>query len=310
MKISREAKIATIVIVSLAFLFWGVNFLKGKNIFKAQNSYYSIYEDIGGLIESGAIFLNGYRVGKVSKIYPSPDYTGKIVVKYSVSKEIKIPKNSQFVIFSTSFISTNKDVKIIFSNEKEYYNDGDTVPGYLEKGLSERIDPIELKVNSAFTKIDSILSTINNTLNKDFTTNLNEIILNLKTISSYLEQQLQNKGYINIAIRNFTQLSDSLKNSTKKLNKILHNLSDISDSIKNVNITEILKDLENSLNSTSQILTKINDNQGDVGKLVNDSSLYINLNKTIESLNLLINDIKDNPKKYVHFSLFGRKNNK
>jgi len=307
MKISRESKIAIIVIISLALLFWGINFLKGKNIFKAENSYYSVYDDIGGLIESGAIFLNGYRIGKVSRIYPSPDYTGKIIVKFSISKEIKIPKNSYFVIFSTSLISTNKDVKLIFGSEKEYYKNGDTIPGYLEKGLMERIDPLEHKVNVSISKIDSILTTINNSLNKEFINNLNEIISNFKNVSIYLEHQTQTKGYLNTTLKNISQLSDSIKQTAKQFNKILSDISVISDTIKNANISTMLENLNTNLSNTSQILEKINNSEGDIGKLINDTALYYNINKTIETLNLLINDIKNNPKKYVHFSIFGRK---
>jgi phospholipid/cholesterol/gamma-HCH transport system substrate-binding protein len=308
MKISTEAKIGIFVVISLALLIWGVNFLKGKNVFKSTDKYYSVYENIEGLVASGIIYLNGYKIGTVSKIKFDAVKSRNIIVEFSLEQKVRIPRNSHFQIYSASFVSGIKDVRLVLSNEPGFYSPGDTVPGSFDQGLTGIIDPITTQVASTMGKLDSILSSLNNLLDPETVSGLKGTLTNVNQISSSLDRSFTKGGNIDRSLSNLAVFTETLKNNSDELSAIFANFKQVSDSLADSQLKAAIDNANSSLANISGILRKIDQGEGTAGMLVNNDSLYINLQSVSKSLDFLLVDLREHPKRYVHFSLFGRKN--
>ncbi len=310
----KELKIGLIATFLIALLVWGVNFLKGKNIFSQTNHYYAIYDGIGGLEKASPIFLNGLNVGTIESIKLYGDNNRDIIVYFSIRKDIKIPKASEVVIFSSDFLGT-KAVRLDFTNKKQYYQSGDTLPSNIEVDLTEQIyseiKPIKEKSERMIETIDSLTMMLKNATQTNISkslTNLKDITQNLKRSSSTLDNLLTSeKDNLKSVIRNTKDISENLKNNNENISNTLSNMSSITDSLRQANLQKTLNKLENTLTKTDSILYRINRGEGSLGLLVNNDSLYNNLNSTSRDLDLLINDLKENPGRYINISIFGGK---
>ena len=310
MKLSRELKIGIVAIIAIAFLIWGVNFLKGINIFKSSDEYYSTYESIDGLIESGIVYLRGYKIGNVSGIKFDPKGSGEIIVKYSIKENINIPKNSIFEIYSSSMVSGIKDIRLLLAEGDTYYKSGDTVPGRLDNGLSAIIDPIKSQALQSISRLDSILASINVLFDEEHISKVKKTIDHIDDISESMDKNLMSGGSLDNSFDNLAEITENLKKSNTELRTILVNFSSISDSLAKSKIKSAIENANNTLASTSQIFEKVDNGEGTLGLLVNNDSLYNNLRDVSASLDLLLNDLREHPKRYVHFSVFGKKEQK
>ena len=307
MKISRELKIGFITVVTLVAFFWGLNFLKGINVFKSTDEYFVEYDKIEGLLESAVINLNGYKVGNARSIYFDSKNPGKIIVKLELQENIKIPVNSVAVITSSSMISGIKDIKLVFSDSNVYHNFGDTLMGGLDKGISGIIDPIKTQAEETIANIDSVLIIMKNIFNKNTQANLKHTFAKLDTISTNFNSTLKSDGSLTKSIENLSYITGELKNKSGELSSLLVNFSAVSDSLAQSEIKSTINNTNKTIQATTEILEKINNSEGTLGMLVNNDTLYHNLKNTSESLDILIKDLKKHPKQYVHFSLFGSK---
>lgn len=307
MKISTEAKIGIFVLVSLALLIWGVNFLKGKNVFKPTDKYYSVYDNVDGLIESGIIYLKGFKIGTVSEVKFDAVENRYIIVEYTLEQRVKIPKNSLFEIYSSSLVSGIKDVRLVLSNEKEYYEPGDTIPGRLDNGFMGMIDPVKQQVSSTVGKLDSILASLNNLLDDETVNGLKNTLADFNNISSSLDKGLSDGGNIDNTLNNLSAFSEILKENSDELSRILSNFQQFSDSLAASPIQSTIENANASLANASEILRKIDEGEGTAGKFINNDSLYISLQSVSKNLDLLLIDLKEHPKRYIHFSVFGKK---
>lgn len=310
----KELKIGLIATFLIALLVWGVNFLKGKNIFSQTNHYYAIYDGIGGLEKASPIYLNGLDVGIIESIKLYGDNNRDIIVYFSIRKDIKIPKASEVVIFSSDFLGT-KAIRLDFTNKKQYYQSGDTLPSSIEVDLTEQIyseiKPIKEKSERMIETIDSLTVMLKNATQNNISkslTNLKDITENLKKSSSTLDNLLTSeKDNLKSVITNTKDISENLKNNNENISNTLSNMSSITDSLRQANLQKTLNKLENTLTKTDSILYRINRGEGSLGLLVNNDSLYNNLNTTSRDLDLLINDLKENPGRYINISIFGGK---
>ena len=307
MKISREYKIGIFTLISVALLIWGVNFLKGKNVFANTDVYYSVYSNIDGLIESGAVYLRGYKIGTVSGIEFDPNNESKLVVKYSLEYQVKIPKNSVFQIYSSSLVSGIKDVKLLLSNETEYYQSGDTVPGELDRGIAAMIDPVVNQMKTTVNKVDSVISSINQLLNPGTLTGIRSSLNHVENIAASLDKSLSPGGDLNASMKNISSFTQALKSSNENLKNILANFSEVSDSLSQSQLKSAIDNADTTLGNMSEILKRIEKGEGTLGKLTTNDSLYVNLKNVSENLNLLLINLREHPARYVHFSVFGRK---
>ncbi len=307
MKISRELKIGIFALITVALLIWGVNFLKGKNIFADTDSYYSVYDNIGGLIESGAVYLKGHKIGSVSSIYFDVERNSKLIVKYTLELKVKIPKNSVFQIYSSSLVSGIKDVRLLLSDENEYYSPGDTVPGDFDRGFEAMLEPIKDQLGRTVAGIDSVLFAINALLNPGAIAGIQHSLENVDHITASLSQSLSPGGNMNESMNNLASFTDALKNSNENLKNIIRNFSEISDSLSEAQIKSAISNADRAMANTAAILGKIEQGEGTLGKLSANDSLYTNLKNVSENLNLLLIDLREHPKRYVHFSVFGKK---
>jgi phospholipid/cholesterol/gamma-HCH transport system substrate-binding protein len=307
MKLSRELKIGIVAIITIALLIWGVNFLKGIDIFKSSDTYYSMYDNIDGLIESGIVYLRGFKIGNVSEIKFDSKGSGKIVVRYSIKERVKIPKNSVFQIYNSSLVSGIKDIKLVLGDGSKYYQSGDTVPGKIDKGLEAFIDPIRDLTMKTISKIDTIMGSLAQILNEEKITEIQKTIGHIDKVSESLDRNLAEGGALENSFDNLASVTENLKQSNDKLKEIISNFKDVSDSISNSQLKSAIANANATLQNTSQILAKVETGEGTLGMLVNNDSLYVNLKNVSESLDLLLNDMRKHPKRYVHFSLFGKK---
>jgi phospholipid/cholesterol/gamma-HCH transport system substrate-binding protein len=307
MKISREFKIGIIAAATIAGFIWGMNFLKGINIFKTTHEYYVVYDKIEGLIESGVIYLNGYKVGNVSEIKFDRNNPGKIIVKLALEEKVSIPVNSVAMITSSSMISGIKDLNLIFSDSTRYYNVGDTIPGGLDEGISAIIDPFKVQVEETIANIDSILMVMKNIFNKNTQVSLRHTFAHLDTITANLSTSLKTDGGLSKSIDNLAYITGELQKKSGELASIIENFSSVSDSIARSDIKSTINNTNKTIEATNEILQKIRDGEGTAGMLVNNDTLYYNLQNASRNLDILIKDLKDHPKRYVHFSLFGGK---
>jgi phospholipid/cholesterol/gamma-HCH transport system substrate-binding protein len=307
MKFRKEARIGLIVTLALAMTFWGINFLKGRNIFTASHQFYAVYNNIGGLQKSSIVSANGYTVGSVTDIQFHRGNINSIVVEISIERRFKVPKNTIIEIYSTDFMGS-KAVNLILGNSIEFAKQNDTLrskfDGDLNTLVSKKLMPLKEKTENLIVSTDSVMNIIRNTFTPEAQ---KDIKLSIQALRLLIESQ---KEKVSIILNNLQSISENLEKSNKSYTNIITNLSDISDSLKAANIKKIIDQSQITLQQTNEILNKFNSGKGTVGKLVNNDSLYFSLQKTVSDLDKLINDLKENPKRYVHLSLFGSKEKK
>ena len=316
MKIKTETKVGIIGIATIAILVWGINFLKGKNLFEKQNTYYAKYDNINGLLPTSYVFINGMKVGKVNDIQYMDAQMKTFLVCFDIPASIDIPSNSIAEVYSSDILGS-KAMRIIIGNETTLLSENDTMLSKTDDGsmfaeIEKMLEPYSEKVNNIITNLDSVMESVNKILNTKSQEEIQSMIANANTISTNLaslSEDLNNitsreKEKIHHILNNIENLSRTLDENDEKLAQAIDNFATISDTLVNANISSIMHDVNTSLESLSATLSKINQGKGNLGLLLNDENLYINLQRSTQNLDSLINDIRINPKRYLNISFF------
>jgi phospholipid/cholesterol/gamma-HCH transport system substrate-binding protein len=317
LKASKEIKIAIVFIVGMALLYWGINFLKGRDIFNKERVFYAVYPQINGLVKANPVLLNGFRIGQVKDIYVHPDNSGKIIVEFSVTNnDVQVPINSVAKLYSSGLLSSMA-IELKIGNSTIMAEDGDTLNTYVQATLTEEVNvqfqPIKQKFETVMLSIDSVLVIIISVFNENTRRNLEQSFESIRLTINNLEHTTYNldtllssqRGNLASIIRSVESISNNIKNNNDKITNIINNFSNITDTIAKSNIASAIDNADKSLKQFSDIMEKINRGEGSLGMLVNNDSLYNNLNNSSKELNELIEDIKLNPRRYLNFSVFG-----
>lgn len=313
MKLTNEAKVGILVTAALAALIWGLNYLKGKDIFTSRNRYYAVYQDVDGLVTSNPVFMNGYRIGIVNRIDFMPDQSGRLVVTLLIDNDVFVSRNSVAKIFSSDLIGT-KAMRIDLGNSKEVLQDEDTITAELEfsfaQQMGKQVGPLKDKSEHLIETIDSLASMLYLLFDPGTKNNLREGIGHLNNTLREVDQMMANdRSKLNIMLGNLSSITTNLQNNNDQINRILTNIHSISDTLAAVNFNTTIQRADQTLMQMEQVLAKINKGQGTLGQMVNNDTLYQHLDQSARDLDLLLKDLKANPKRYVHFSVFGKKAN-
>ncbi len=321
MKIRTEVKAGIAVVIAIAVFVWLFNFFKGMNIFDSIDSYHVVYNRVNGLKESNPVLINGYRVGLVKKIQFVQDQPGRLLVTFALEEAFVVPSNTVAEIYSADLMGTQA-IRLNLGDSETAAQSGDTLAGSVEGSLSEQVSaqmlPIKNKAERLLGSIDSVMAVLTYTFNEEFRENFNESFDNITGTLRHLKRSAysidtlltNDEGQFATIINNLTAITLAIKENMDDMENILGNVSSISDSIAASNIASLTRNLNNTLIETTLFLSNINQGQGTIGMLATNDSLYRNLESLTQSLDLLIIDMKENPKKYVHLSLFGGGNSK
>ena len=319
MKISNETKVGALTVIAITLLVLGYNFLKGKDIFTDTHDYYAKYENINGIKVSNPVLYNGFNVGKVTAL--SLNENGEVIATLTLQPELKIPVNSIAKIASQDLLGA-KAIVLLFSDARTYHQEGDTLQSDIEMSLSESVNtqvlPVKAKAEKLLGTMDSILVTVQTILNPNFRNNIDESFSSIKRSIETLEKtatridtlvKFQSARFASITL-NIESITSNLKNNNQKITDILTNVNQISDSITKINFIATIDNANRAIAQVASITEKINNGQGSLGLLVNDETLYNHINQSAADLDKLMVDLRLNPKRYVHLSLFGGKNKK
>ncbi|MBN2275528.1 MAG: MCE family protein [Bacteroidales bacterium] len=306
-KISREAKIGFVALITIGVLIWGWNFLKGISIFKPTDKYYVVYNNVQGLIESGVVMLNGYKVGHVSEISFDKDNFDRIVVAVVLDDNIILPSGTAMLIASSSLISDIKELRIILGDGPGFHESGDTLISATEHGLTDIIGPIKDKAEIVLSRLDSTLASLNDILDISTREHLKSTLADLSVSADGLSKSLASGGSLDQSFTNLATVTGTLSSKNEQLSQTLQNLSSISDSLEKADIKAVVEKADQVFDKLDATLAQIKSGEGTAGKLIANDSVYNNLNNALFSLDSLLIDLKEHPKRYVHFSVFGKK---
>ena len=310
-KISHEVKIGAVALITLIAFILMFNFLKGSSLFTSTDTYHIVYTNIGGLTELSPVEINGYQAGVVQDIKLINDGSGLLAVSISVDRNFKIPVGTRAEITTASLIAGMKIILRMGDSNVMYHNH-DTLEGYVATSIMDRLSqtliPIEGNITDMFVKLDSVVSRINNMLSPQMTTDIRSAVSNVNGITANLREiSDKEKDELMASIDDLKKFTAMLSSNSSTLDTSLKNLAAITDTVASADLSSSLASLKTSLGHVSEIMDGMSKGQGSVGKLMTNDSLYTNLNNTLHSLDLLLQDLQTNPKKYVHFSLFGKK---
>ncbi|KRB58148.1 MlaD family protein [Flavobacterium sp. Root186] len=305
MKLTREIKTAVLVIASILLFIWGYSFLKGKDLFTNYKTLYAEYDNVEELTQSAPVTINGLIVGKVNKITIN-EATGKLLVELQLKTDFPISKTSKASLYSASLIGGKQIAIIPNLADKELAEDGQTLESVVKLGLTEslggKIEPITLKLDKMLLNIDNLVTGLNNVLDKKTQEDLKKTLAEL---SQTMEQFHRASGSINnILDTNKGQINGVVTN----FNKMSSNFNKISDSLNKADLGKTVRNLNQTLAKVDGIMANLNSGKGTAGKLLSDDALYNNLAKTSKELELLLQDVRLYPTRYVNVSLFGKKN--
>ncbi|MEE9463514.1 MAG: MlaD family protein [Bacteroidales bacterium] len=313
MKISSEVKIGIIITIAIAVTIWGLNFLKGRNILKGVNTYYAIFEDVGGLEKNNKIFIKGYQVGQVSEIYFTEHGSRDLIVLLGIEKVYDIPLNSEAVLYDADLLGT-KAIMLSLSESEQNHKPGDTVLCRIQYGLTARLEqqllPVKDKAESLIVTIDSLMSALYYVFDRNTSEMLQASINNLESSTNGIKNMLSDQGKLTSMIGHMEAITLNLKNHNEQLSSAMSNIESITDSIARSELKSTISNTNKTLAETHLILEKINQGEGTLGMLVNNDSLYHNLTSLSQELDLLLKDLQENPKKYINVSVFGKSDKK
>lgn len=303
--ISKEVKVGLLTVVSSFMLYFGFNFLKGIDIFTTTNTYHAIYDATTGLQVSNSVTLNGVPVGLVKKVGLLPKQGNKILVTFEVDEEVMLGSETEVVLQDASLLG-GKELKLLL-NGGRIANDGDTLKSSIDNGL---IGVVEGKAGPMMDKFDTLLSSVTRMVvefeksEKSIERILEKVELTVDAAKGVVNE---NRGNLSVTMQNVKDLTTSLKETEKKLSPLLDKFDKLADNMKDTDLKGTVAEAKKSMQSLNTTLAAINDQKGTVGKLMHDDSLYVSMDKTLKDLDALFIDLKEHPKRYVHFSLFGRK---
>lgn len=297
MKITKEIKIALVAIVGILIMYFGINFLKGINLFTTNNYYYMTFDDIQGLGASTPIYADGYKVGTVDAVDFDYAQSGPIKVKANIDENLRIPKGSQAEIVKD--LMGNLQVNILLANNpRERVEPGGIIPGAVNDGALGKVSAMVPQIEKMLPKLDSILGSLNALLADPA---LAASLHNIQTITGNLTVSTQELNTL------MGGLNKQVPGMINRANGVLDNTNKLTNNLASLDVQGTLERVNKTLESTQQFTEKLNNNKGTLGLLMNDPQLYNNLNATMRDADSLVVNLKQHPKRYVHFSLFGKK---
>lgn len=311
MKLSKELRTGLIAIIAITVIVWGYNYLKKQTLFETSRVYYSEFEDIQGLTLASIVSINGFQVGNVSDINFNSKKKGSLIVSYTLNTDFSFSDKTTTVIKPAAFIG-GTELVIIPNYEGNNAKSGTYLKGEIEQGmiasLTNKLAPTNQKLNEVLTNVNQLIKNLNNTLDSNTQLNIKSAIAKINTslnsfknASRSLDEMLvENKTKISAILDNADGASKNLKSVTESFEK-----ADLSNSLK-----QTMTKLNKSLTSFDEILQKAEKGNGSIAKLLNDDGLYTNLENASKEMEELLREMKEHPKRFVHFSLFGKKDKK
>lgn len=297
MKLTKEIKIALVAIVGILIMYFGINFLKGMNLFSTNNTYFITFDDIQGLGASTPIYADGYKVGTVDGLEYDYKENGPIKVKVDINKDLRIPQGSKAEIVKD--LMGNLQVNLLLANNpRERVEPGGIIPGAVNGGMMDKAASLVPVVEKMLPKLDSILTSVNALLVDPA---LAASLHNVETITSNLTVSTRELNTL------MAGLNKQVPGMIGKANGVLDNTNRLTANLASLDVQGTLNKVNQTLESAHQFTEKLNSNQGSLGLLMNDTKLYDNLTSTMSHADSLVIDLKAHPKRYVHFSVFGRK---
>ena len=305
MKISNEFKVGLLAVISILLFIFGYNYLKGNNLLKNSRTFYAVYDNVEGLSKSSPVTINGLQVGSITDIN-FLDNSGKLVVSMNINNDFDFSSNSVAKIYGGNLIGSKSMAIEPVYQQNNLAQSGDTLPGKIDPGLLElvnnRLTPLQTRVERAVTDVDTLVTSINRILNPKTQESIQKSFIN---INSTLNSLKNTSSEINeLVADNHKNINQSFEN----INKTTENLQNVTDSVAQIDVTKMSQDLEKSIANIREVTEQIENSDGTLGKLIHDDQLYNNLEGASKEMEELLNDIKTNPKRYVHFSVFGKKN--
>jgi phospholipid/cholesterol/gamma-HCH transport system substrate-binding protein len=316
MKISNETKIGALTAIAITIMILGFNFLKGKSLFGKSHNLFAKYTNVQGLASSNPVMINGLQVGTVYSITTDKNMK-EILVNMNLTKDVNIPVNSFAYIKNNPLGVTAIEIKL--GNASEYLPKNDTIKTGTSAGIldeaAQEIRPVLTQVKNAVRSLDSVLQTVNSVVDPNAKNNIRGILENLNrttaglTVSSASLNELLNTqtGALAKSLNNVSAFTGNLANNNEKLTSVMTNLDKTTTNLSNLDLQKTLNTLDATVNDLKASMAKLNSTNGTAGMLLNDPKLYNNLAATANKINTLVDDIKTNPKRYISFSVFGKK---
>jgi phospholipid/cholesterol/gamma-HCH transport system substrate-binding protein len=315
-KVTNETKVGALTVIAIVLLILGYNYLKGNEIFSSTNTYFAVYDNVDGLTPSNAVMMQGLKVGQVRKVTYRADK--KLIVLIEINSDLKLTKQDTCKIVATD-IFQNKAIELTTSHIGEPAQNGDTLVAYLKPGIGDQISavvgPIKAKTEKFILAIDSMIGSFSSQLSTGNSGDLKASLLTLKSTLQALNNTAAGMDrMLNSDASKFNQILAHVEGITRKLHdnastidKVMKNMAKISDSLAGADLKTTVNNAKDAVKAVTVLLDKINKGEGSVGLLLNDNKLYDNLKSSGENLDKLLIDLKAHPKRYIHFSVFGKK---
>ena len=285
MKISKEAKIGLTGVAALVLLFFGINFLKGVKLFSTQSTYYIKFANAKALSKNSTVYADGYNIGIVSNVLYDYSKPGQVLVEISVNKGLRIPKGSTAKLDEAVLGGCTLNLLLV-NNLTEAYAPGDTIQGSDGSGLMSKAADMMPQVEQVVARVDTLIATLNLLVSNP---NLPLIMQNAEQVTSNLNK------------------SKDIPQMTTTFNKAGENVVTLTDNLNQLKLQATMDSVNAAISSIHEMMAQMQSPDGTLGKMMNDPALYNNLNHTVQSADSLVTDLKKNPKRYVHFSVFGKK---
>lgn len=311
MKISHEVKVGAVALVTIIAFILLFSFLKGTALFTSTDTYHVVYGNIAGLTESNPVEINGYQAGVVQDIRLINDGSGRILVSLSVDKHFNVPADTRAEITTATLIAGMKII-LRMGQSSEMCHNHDTLDGYVATPITERLSealaPVEDNLAGMILKLDSVISSVNAIFTPEFAAGIRSAVSSVNGLTASLEEITEGKkDALMASIEDLRVFTAMMSANSASLDSTMKNLEQISKAFASADLESALTSLKSSLVSLDELAKGLSQGEGSAGKLMRDDSLYTNLSNTLSSLDLLLQDMRNNPSKYVHFSLFGKK---